>query len=277
MTDIATVPARLELVRSALFLPASNARAVAKARTLPADLVILDLEDSVLEEAKQDALDAAIAAAAEGGFPGLLAIRINGVGSFWHDRDIAAIAGAAGIDLVVIPKVEAAAGLSALAARLQRPVLAMIETPTGVLNAPAIAATPGVAGLIVGPNDLSAALRLPPGAPRASLSYALQAILLAARASGVVALDGVWNRLDDPEGFEAECREGRTLGFDGKTLIHPNQVEACNRLFSPDASEVEEARALIAAANGGAERFRGRMVETMHVDTARRLLARAGN
>ncbi|MDO6414969.1 CoA ester lyase [Sphingomonas sp. BIUV-7] len=269
MTDLA-------FVRSALFLPASNARAIAKARTLAADLVILDLEDAVPEEAKEDALYAAIAAAEEGGFPGLLAIRINGSGTRWHKHEVSLIAEAGVADLIVVPKAESAKGIAALAANLERPLLAMIETPAGVLNATAVAAAQGVAGLIVGPNDLAAGLRLPEGAPRASLSYALQAVVLAARAAGVIALDGVWNRLDDADGFATECRDGRLLGFDGKTLIHPSQIEPCNRLFAPDEAELEEAGALIAAATGGAERFRGRMVETLHVEAAKRLLARAG-
>lgn len=267
---------RLEAMRSALFLPASNPRAVAKARTLAADLVILDLEDAVAEDAKESGRAAALAAAAEAGFPGLLAVRMNGFDTAWHEADRAALAGAAGVDLVVLPKAEEAGAVAALAGALGKPLLVMIETPAGVLAAPGIAAARGIAGLIAGTNDLAATLRLPPGAPRESLSLSLQTIVLAARAAGVVALDGVWNRLDDVAGFEAECAAGRLLGFDGKTLIHPNQVDPCNRLFSPDAAEIEEAEALLAAATGGAERFRGRMVETLHVEQARRLLARAG-
>lgn len=269
MTDLAAV-------RSALFLPASNARAIAKARTLPADLVILDLEDAVPEDAKDEARAAALAAAGEGGFAGLLAVRINGLGTTWHAADVAALTGAVGVDFVVVPKAEEAVTCRVLTAELGKPLLAMIETPVAVLNAAHIAWTDGIEGLIVGPNDLAATLRLPPGAGRTSLGFALQSIVLAARAAGVIALDGVWNRLDDPQGFEAECADGRRLGFDGKTLIHPSQVEPCNRLFSPDAAEVEEAEALVAAATGGAERFRGRMVETLHVAAAKRLLARAG-
>lgn len=266
----------LAAIRSALFLPASNARAIAKARTLPADLVILDLEDAVAEEAKEEARGAAIAAAAEGGFAGLLAVRINGTGTDWHDADVAALTNATGVDLVVLPKAEEAITCQALSAVLGKPLLAMIETPGAVLKAPHIAWAEGVAGLIAGSNDLAAGLRLPPEAPRASMMLALQTIILAARAAGIVALDGVWNRLDDAEGFAAECTDGRLLGFDGKTLIHPSQIEPCNRLFSPDAAEVEDAEALIAAATGGAERFRGRMIETLHVEAAKRLLARAG-
>jgi citrate lyase subunit beta/citryl-CoA lyase len=160
-----------------------------------------------------------------------------------------------------------------IAAALARPVLAMIETPAGVLAAPAIAAAAGVAGLIPGTNDLAAALRLPAGGDRTGLAFSLQAIVLAARAAGIMALDGVWNRLDDPSGLEAECREGRAFGFDGKALIHPGQIAIANAVFAPDSAEIEEAQALIAASTGGAERFRGRMIEGMHVAAARRLLA----
>src|SRR5262249_44051075 len=141
---------------------------------------------------------------------------------------------------------------------------------------PAIARAEGVAGLIVGTNDLAATLRLPADAGRAPMMHALQAIVLAARAAGALAFDGVFNRLDDPAGLEAGCREGPSLGFDGKTLIHPGQIDIANRAFSPSEAELEEARALIAAATGGAERFRGRMIETLHVEAARRLLASAG-
>ena len=151
----------------------------------------------------------------------------------------------------------------------------MIETPAGLFAAAAIAAAPGVAGLIAGTNDIAHALRLPASAGRAGLSLALQTVVLAARAAGVFALDGVWNRLDDPEGLAAECREGRGFGFDGKTLIHPGQIEIANRDYSPDAAEIEDARALIAAAGGGAVRFRDRMVEDMHVAAAHAVLARA--
>ena len=153
-----------------------------------------------------------------------------------------------------------------------KPVLAMIETARGVLNAAAIAAE--TAGLIAGTNDLAADLGLRPGGDRSALTTALQTILLAARAAGVAAFDGVHNRLDDPEGFAAQCAEGKSFGFDGKSLIHPSQIEPANRLFGPSEAEVEAARRLIAAAGGGAERFEGEMIETMHVEQARRVLAR---
>jgi (3S)-malyl-CoA thioesterase len=260
-------------VRSALFLPASNPRAIEKARALACDMVILDLEDAVKSIDKERARHAAIAAAGEGYGGRLVAIRINGQGTEWHAADLAAVSGSAA-DFTVLPKVESPDAV-AKAAR-GKPVLAMIETPAGVLAAPAIAATAGLRGLIAGTNDLAAALRVPDSADRAGLTLALQSIVLAARAAGVGAIDGVWNRLDDPEGFARQCRDGRALGFDGKSLIHPDQIEPANRAFGPSVAEVVEAEAIIAAATGGAERIRGRMIEAMHVETARRLLALAG-
>ena len=265
---------RLALVRSALYLPASNARAVAKAQGLGCDLVILDLEDSVKPEDKAMAREAAVAALSAEWRAKLVVIRANGPDSAWHAEDVAALK-LAGPDLVVVPKVEWSAEAAAVADAVGVAVLAMIETPRGIYEARAIAETDGVAGLIAGTNDLAHDLGLPPGSGRGGLALSLQSIVLAARVAGGVAFDGVYNRLDDAEGFATECREGRALGFDGKTLIHPNQVDPCNALFGPDAAEVEDARAIIEAATGGAERFRGRMIETMHVATARRLLARA--
>jgi citrate lyase subunit beta/citryl-CoA lyase len=263
----------LDQVRTALFVPASNLRAVAKARTLPCDMVILDLEDSVPDQDKDSARQT-VRETAEAWESGLLAARLNPIGHACHAADIAALAHAA-VDLVVVPKVEEAAAIDALATRLGKPILAMIETPAGIYAAREIAAAPGVAGLIVGPNDLAATLRLPTFAGRGAMIVALQSILLAARAAGVVALDGVYNRLDNPDGFEADCLAGRETGFDGKTLIHPSQIDPANRVFGPSAQEIEDAEALIAAASGGAERFRGRMIEGMHVDAARRILARS--
>lgn len=269
-----SVTEKLALVRSALYLPASNARAVMKAQGLACDLAILDLEDAVRDEDKASARDAAAAALNEPWQADLVAIRVNGTGSAYHDADAAMIA-AAKPDLAVAPKVESGAEAAAIARKLGTPLLAMIETPAGVYAAREIAGAEGVAGIIVGTNDLAAELKLPPDVGREGMMFALQSILLAVRAAGGVALDGVYNRLDDGEGFEAQCREGRAIGFDGKTLIHPNQIEPCNRLFSPAEAEIEDALALIEAATGGAERFRGRMIEGMHVATARQLLARA--
>lgn len=261
--------------RSALYVPASKPRAVEKARDLPADMVILDLEDAVPAGMKDEARQTAAAAVAGGFAAPLVAIRINGPDNSGHAADLLAIRDC-GCDLVVLPKVEAPSAIEDLAAKIGRPILAMIETPRGVLGAPRIAESEGLAGLIAGTNDLANALQLPPGAGRDGLTLSLQAIVLAARAAGLWALDGVFNDLADPVAFEAECRTGRALGFDGKTLIHPDQIAIANAAFSPGEAELEEARALIAAASGGAERFRDRMIETMHVEMARRLLRRAG-
>jgi (3S)-malyl-CoA thioesterase len=260
----------LSLCRSILFLPASNARAIEKARGLAADLVVLDLEDAVKPKDKEDARAAAVEAAAAG-FPGLCAIRINSRGP-WHAPDLEAVA-ASRADIVVVPMTPGPEAPSEAARATGKPVLAMIETARGVLAAAAIA--PETAGLIAGTNDLAADLGLRPGGDRSALQTALQTILLAARAAGVAAFDGVYNRLDDADGFAAQCAEGRALGFDGKSLIHPNQIEAANRLFGPSGEEVAAARRLVAAATGGAERHQGEMIERMHVEHARFVLAKA--
>jgi citrate lyase subunit beta/citryl-CoA lyase len=263
----------IDHVRSALFLPASNPRAIAKARGLACDMVILDLEDAVAD-ADKDAARAAAVSAADGDWGDrLLAVRLNGPGP-WHEADLAALAGLAAIDLFVVPKVETPEYADALASRLARPLVAMIETPAGIYAARDISGVAGVVGLLAGSNDLAAALRLPEG--RAGLTLALQSIVLAARAAGIAALDGVFNRLDDGDGLRADCVAGREMGFDGKGLIHPNQIDTANTVFGASAEEIEEAHALIEAATGGAVRFRGRMIETMHVDAARRALKRAG-
>lgn len=261
--------------RSALYMPASNARAIEKARGLPADMIILDLEDAVKPGLKDEARIAAVDAMAEGFGDRLTAIRINGAETSWHRADIAA-ARDAQCDFVVLPKVERADSAARIAELVGKPLLVMIETPRGVLNAADIASAEDIAGVLVGANDLANALRLPPSSGRAALSMALQSILLAARAAGIWALDSVYNDLNNPSGLEAECQDGRLLGFDGKTLIHPNQIDIANAAFLPNAAEIEDAKALIAAASGGAERFRDRMIETMHVDMAKRLLERAG-
>ena len=266
----------LPRIRAALYLPASNARAVAKARTLAADMFILDLEDAVKPEDKAVAREAAVTAASEGFDGKPVSIRVNGIGTEWHEWDVAAVRGSAAM-LAVLPKAEDAETTARVAAALGKPLLAMIETPKGILAAAQIAAAPGVVGLIAGTNDIAAELRLPTDAGRDGLSLALQMIVLSARAAGGIALDGVYNRLDDSDGLWAEARAGRSLGFDGKTLIHPSQIDPCHRAFAPDEAEIEYARALVEAATGGAERFRGQMVETMHVDAARRLLAQVGH
>lgn len=261
--------------RSALYMPASNARAIEKARGLAADMIILDLEDAVRPDAKDAAREAAVAAAGEGFGERICAIRVNGPETGWHVDDVKAVAASA-CDLVVLPKVDSPELAASLAAAAGKPLLAMIETPHGVLRAAGIAQAEGVAGLIAGTNDLANELHLPGAAARQGMALSLQMIVLAARAGGIWALDGVFNDLADPVGLQMQCAEGRGLGFDGKTLIHPNQVEIANSSFSPSSLEIEDAQALVAAASGGAERFRDRMIETMHVEMAKRLLSRAG-
>jgi citrate lyase subunit beta/citryl-CoA lyase len=266
------MPTDLRLCRSLLFLPASNPRAIEKARGLDADMIFLDLEDAVKPEDKAAAREAAVAAA-EKGFGGRpVAIRINKLGDPWHDADLEAVKASAA-DYAILPKVQNGREMERVKLRAGKPVLAMIETAGGVLDSARIA--PFAAGLIAGTNDLSADLGLPAGGERRGLAHSLQAIVLAARAAQVAAFDGVYNRLEDSGGLEAECAEGRAFGFDGKTLIHPNQIAAANRIFGPSEDEVEAARRLVAAATGGAERFEGRMIEAMHVEEARRLIARA--
>jgi citrate lyase subunit beta/citryl-CoA lyase len=258
-------------VRSLLFLPASNPRAIAKARDSGADLVILDLEDAVKPADKRAARGAAVeAVAAEWRMP--VAIRINGVGSEWHSLDLDAVARSKA-DMVVVPRAISAHLVHGVAEAVNKPVLAMIETAAGVLAAAQIAGV--AAGLIAGTNDLGSDLRLPLDASREPISTSLQMIVLAARAAGVAVFDGVFNGLDDPEGFTKEAEEGRRLGFDGKSLIHPNQIELCHRAFAPSDTEVERARALVQAFRGGAERFGDEMIERMHVEAAQRVLARS--
>lgn len=258
-------------VRSLLFLPASNPRAIAKAREAGADLVILDLEDAVKPEDKDSARKAAVEAVAEPwAMP--VAIRVNGVGTEWHSLDLDAVAQSAA-DFVVMPRAASAHLIHDVAETVGKPVLAMIETAAGVLAAAEIANE--AAALIVGTNDLRADLRLPLGAARSPISAALQLLVLAARASAIAVFDGVFNNLEDADGFLAEAEEGRGLGFDGKSLIHPNQIAPCHRAFAPTAAEVDRARALVDAFQGGAERFGDEMIERMHVDAAQRVLGRA--
>jgi len=260
----------LRLVRTLLFLPASNARRVEKARGLAADLVVLDLEDAVKPADKGAARKAAVEAAGTG-FPMPVAIRINAREPWWAD-DAAAVRESAA-DFAIVPMTRGSGDVVEAREATGKPVLAMIETARGVLAAPAIAEA--AEALIAGTNDLAADLGLRPGTARPALSTALQSILLAARAAGKAAYDGVYNKLEDPAGLEAECREGRSFGFDGKSLIHPNQIDIANRLFGPSDEEIGAARRLIAAATGGAERHEGEMIERMHVEQAQFTLARA--
>lgn len=260
------------LCRSLLFLPASNARAIEKARTLPADMVILDLEDAVKDEDKPAAREAAIAATAEGFGDRLVAVRTNPIETRHFGLDVVALRRCR-IDFIVLAKTESAKQAHDASGLLGKPLLAMVETAQGVIDAAAIAR--GTQGLIAGTNDLAASLRLPAGAGRGGLVYALQRIVLAARAAGVAAFDGVYNKLESDEGLAAECAEGRAWGFDGKSVIHPSQIDTVNRAFSPGEAELAEARRLILAATGGAERHDGRMIEAMHVEQARATIAKA--
>lgn len=246
-----------------LFLPASNPRAIAKARESAADLVVLDLEDAVKEGDKERARTAAAEAAAAS-WPMPVAIRVNGVGTTHHNADLGA-AIASNCDFIVVPMVDRPLEITG------KPVAAMIETAAGVLAAPAIARS--ASALIVGTNDLANDLRLPK-IDRGAMGYALQSAVLAARANKIAVFDGVFNRLDDAEGLAAECDQSRALGFDGKSLIHPDQIAPCRFAFAPTQAEVARAERLVAAATGGAERFEGAMIEDMHVEAAQRLLAR---
>jgi citrate lyase subunit beta/citryl-CoA lyase len=259
-------------VRSVLFLPASNPRAIARARESGADLVVLDLEDSGKPEDKERARNAAVEAVAEP-WPMPAAIRVNGAGSQWHGSDIVAVTHC-NADLLVVPRVEDKEELAFVRTQSGKPIAAMIETAKGVLAARDV--THDCAALIAGTNDLRADLRLPLYSGREPISASLQLIVLAARAAGIAVFDGVYNKLDNLDGFSAEAEEGRRLGFDGKSLIHPDQIAPCHRAFAPSDAEVERARSLVEAFNGGAERFDNEMIERMHIEQAERLLARAG-
>ena len=275
--------------RSVLYVPGSNPKALAKARTLPCDGLILDLEDSVAPEAKAAARDAVLAAVAEGGFaPREVLVRGNALGTGWHAADVASVA-ASRADGLVLPKVETREEVLATARLVTAggaaeglPLWLMIETPRGVLAADALAgAHPSVAGLVAGTSDLTKDLHARHAPSREPLLFSLSAIVLAARAHGLAALDGVHLALDDDSGFEAACRQGRDLGFDGKTLVHPRTVEAANRLFAPDPAEVEGARRLLAAwsvareAGMGVAVLDGRLVEELHAREAARVVALA--
>ena len=261
--------------RSLLFMPAHRERAVAKARGLPCDAIVLDLEDAVSPADKAHARDAAVAELGRGLNGRLALVRANGADSGWQADDLAALANAP-FDHLVLPKVEHSDEVAAAADAVGRPVVAMIESPRGLLDAPRIAAAPGCAGLFAGTNDLAHALKLPAGGSRAGLVLALQTIILAAVLADVPAFDGVFNRLDDPAGLAAECEEGAAFGFRGKTLIHPGQIETANRVFLGDAAALAaDLRLLAEAAAEGAVRHDGAMVEAMHVAAARARIARA--
>ncbi|MEN2787196.1 HpcH/HpaI aldolase/citrate lyase family protein [Sphingomonas qilianensis] len=270
--------------RSALFMPASNARAIAKARTLECDVVILDLEDAVAPDRKASARDAAVAAIGQGGFGAReLVVRVNALDTPWGAADCAALA-AARPAAILLPKVATAADLAAALAAIgpDIPLWAMIETCAAILNLPALSAAAGAHGLaclIAGTNDLVTELRCRPDAARTPLLPALAQIVTAARAAGITALDAVCNVLEDGPVLAAECAQGAMFGFDGKTLIHPAQIAAANRAFDAGAERIAWARAVVAAfaqpenADKGAIRVDGEMVERLHLAEAERLLA----
>lgn len=277
--------------RSVLYMPGSNARALEKARTLPADGVILDLEDAVAPDAKQAARKQVAETVKAGGFGAReVFIRVNAIDTPWHAEDLTAAAHAAP-DGILVPKISNPGQLEMLGQRLldmgtdhRTRLWAMIETPIAIFNAQAIAAAAKdsetrLAGFVLGTNDLAkeTGARQVPG--RWTMLPWLTTCVLAARAYGISILDGVYNNLSDAEGFVAECAQARDLGMDGKTLIHPNQIGPCNDVFSPGAEEVAQAKKIIAAfdqpenRDKGVVQLDGRMVERMHADIARRTVA----
>jgi len=277
--------------RSVLYMPGSNPRALAKARSLAADAIILDLEDSVAPEAKATARQQVAAVVQEGGFGGReVIIRINGLESPWGRDDLAAAA-AARPDAILLPKIDGPGSIMHVARELRESgvseqirLWAMMETPMAILHAgsiAAVAADPGsrLEALVMGLNDLAKETRARFVAGRSSMTAWLALCVAAARAHGVDIIDGVYNDIADLHGFEAECTQGRDMGLDGKTLIHPNQIEAANKVFAPSVAEIESARAIIGAfslpenAGKGAIQLEGRMVELLHAEIARRTLS----
>ncbi|MBA3288696.1 MAG: CoA ester lyase [Acidimicrobiia bacterium] len=274
--------------RSVLYMPAANARALAKARAIPCDGIIFDLEDAVAPDAKELAREQAVAAVRSGAYGRReLTVRCNALSTPWGADDLAA-AGAVALSAVVIPKVQTVAELDAVAAALDdagaggTAIWAMVETPTAILDVRAIAAHERVEVLVMGTNDLARELRAPLLRGRANLLGYFVAPLLAAREAGIAILDGVYNDVRDADGFAAECRQGVELGFDGKTLVHPSQVEPANAAWSPTPEEVEQAERVVEAwtvaeAEGrGVVTVDGTMIEHLHVAMARRTLALSG-
>lgn len=269
-------------VRSVLYIPASKERALEKARGLAADAIIFDLEDAVSPEEKDRARDLLVAELTAQDFGTRLRIvRVNGLDTPWGAADLAAFAQHPGVDAVLVPKVNSPADLDAVAAQVAMPIWAMLETAKGCLNAAAIAAHPRLEGLVMGTNDLAKELGARFRADRLPLMAGLGGCVLAARAFGKVAVDGVFNAFKDDTGLRAECEQGRDLGFDGKTLVHPAQLAIANEVFAPSDEEVSLARRMIEAyrdarAKGqGVAVVDGRIVENLHVETATVILAKA--
>jgi (3S)-malyl-CoA thioesterase len=269
--------------RSVLYIPASKERALDKACSLDVDAIIFDLEDAVTPDAKVEARDTLKAALKEGGYGARAKIiRLNGLDSAWGREDAEAMKDAEA-DAFLLPKVSSAADVEALAAIIgkDKDIWAMIETPMGVMKAEEIAAHPQMKGFVAGTNDLAKELNCRFRADRLPMITSLSMMLLAAKAHGIVAIDGVYNQFKDDEGLAAECAQGRDMGFEGKTLIHPAQVAVCNEAFSPSAEEIDLAERQIAAfeeteASGqGVAVVDGKIVENLHVETARKILALA--
>ena len=275
--------------RSVLYMPGANARALEKAKTIPADCVILDLEDSVAPEEKAQARERVAAAVATGGYGKReVIIRINGMFTPWGAEDMK-MAAKAGPDAVLVPKINDAHELASAAQALlgsgdggRTRIWAMIETPLSIFNLPEIAAAHEAHGLqcfVLGTNDLVKEMHGQPTAGRFALVPALSMAVLAARAYGLDVIDGVYNEIKDEAGFRIECEQGRALGMDGKTLIHPDQVATCNAVFSPTDSEIAWAQKIVAAFNlpenapKGVIRLEGRMIERLHLTMAERVLA----
>lgn len=274
--------------RSVLYMPGANERALEKAKTIDADALILDLEDSVAPDAKEQGRDNVCAAVRSGEYGHReLAIRVNSIGTAWHDDDVKAAA-AAGPDAILVPKVESAEQVRSLVAAMEAAgapehtqLWAMIETPRALLHAEEIAAAhERLTVIVMGTNDIvneTYGLHVPGRNP--VVLTALAWTLIAVRAAGKVVIDGVYNDVRNEEGFAAEARQGREMGFDGKTLIHPSQVEPCNEAFSPSEADIERAQGLIAAfdeaveAGAGVATYNNKLVEELHVRDAKRILA----
>ncbi|NCW61374.1 MAG: CoA ester lyase [Rhodobacteraceae bacterium] len=265
------------------YIPGSKDRALDKARSLPVDAIIFDLEDAVSPESKVEARGTLKAALDQGGYGNRYKIiRINGLDTEWGAEDIAALRDAPA-DAILVPKVNSAADIDAVQTLLgnDTPIWAMIETPASVLNSNEIAAHPALEGFVAGTNDLAKELNCRTRPDRLPMQMSLQMMLLAARGNDVIAVDGVYNQFKDEEGLRAECDQGRDLGFDGKTLIHPAQVAVTNECFAPSEAELDLARRQIEAfeevekSGQGVAVVDGKIVENLHVETAKKTLAKA--
>ncbi len=268
--------------RSVLYIPASRERAMEKARDLAADAIIFDLEDAVSPEEKPKARELLAEVLRRDDFGARARIvRVNGLDTPWGAEDLAAFADHPGVDAVLVPKVNSTADLDAVAARVKAPLWAMMETAKGCLNAGAIAAHGRLQGIVMGTNDLAKELGSRFRADRLPLMAGLGAAVLAAKAEGKVIVDGVFNAFKDEAGLRAECEQGRDMGFDGKTLIHPAQLDVANEVFAPSPEDLELARRQIAAFAEARERGEGvavvdgKIVENLHIVTAEAMLAKA--